>query len=91
MLKSTHKVSEPEMKLLKAIDTLGFGEISDVHVEDAPKTIETNLGDKQVALLKIIRSGHPDFNKLIIHNSLPMQVEFILQLQGYRCMRKLRV
>ena len=91
MLKSAYTISIPEKSLISAVVALEYGEIVNIDVKQATPNLLVKLSEKQVALIAFVRDGHPHIDKLIVHAGDPMQVEENLQLQGFKCTRKLRL
>ena len=91
MLKSAHIVTAPEKALIDAIEALRYGEIVDLDVENTGPNVAAKLTEKQAALISFLRAGHSHIDRLIVHESDPMQVENDLELNGYKCIRKLRL
>ncbi len=92
MLKSNYIVSIPEMRLIDAIETLGYGELVDVEIPDAQiGPCLKMLTEKQASLLDKIRNGHRHFDKIIVHQGEPTEVQNALEVQGYTGVRKLRL
>ena len=89
MLKSAHIVTAPEKALIDAIEALRYGEIVDLDVENTGPNVAQV--DRKASGTNRFSPGwsHSHIDRLIVHESDPMQVENDLQLNGYKCIESL--
>ena len=84
------KLSDPEYRLITAIQSVNFGEMFGVEVQHEEPTLEYLATQQEQDLIFVIRSGYQYIDVLTVHNGQPTLAELDQIIDGFRCRKRVR-
>jgi len=88
MVKLKMKVTEDELKLVRAIEHVQFGELLEVEIGDGRLDKEIEVSQRTSALLQTIRDGIQSFRTIKIEGSEPSYAEAYGTIGTFKYIRR---
>jgi hypothetical protein len=91
MVRSATELTVDEVRILRAADEIGFGELIEVEIDVMPKSITMDITPSQARFIAIVRDGLSLINKIIVHNHEPVLMEVIGEKHKIKYVRRFKV